>query len=292
MNPNFPLYIVSKGRAKTRLTSKALERMGVPYHIVVEEQEFDEYAAVIDPSKVLVLDKRYQVEYPTLDDEGDALGKGPGAGAARNFVWDHSIAQGAKWHWVMDDNIRDFYRLNNNQKVRVYDGAFFLCLEDFVQRYKNVAMAGPSYELLTKRKHRHPPMIMNTRIYSCNLIRNDVPYRWRGRYNEDTDLSLRMLKDGWCTIQFTAFLQDKCATQTVRGGCDTEFYQKEGTMPKSKMLVEMHPDVTELVWKFHRWHHKVDYRPFQGNLLIRRDDIEIPSAANEYGMVLVNMKEI
>jgi len=44
------------------------------------------------------------------------------------------------------------------------------------------------------------------------LIRNDVPYRWRGRYNEDTDLSLRMLKDRWCTIQFNAFLQGKAAT--------------------------------------------------------------------------------
>jgi len=28
------------------------------------------------------------------------------------------------------------------------------------------------------------------------LIRNDIPYRWRAKYNEDTDLSLRVLKDG------------------------------------------------------------------------------------------------
>jgi len=49
----------------------------------------------------------------------------------------------------------------------------------------------------------------------------------------------------------------------------------------------MHPDVSELVWKFGRWHHHVDYKPFKKNKLIRRDDIAIPSEPNEYGMRLI-----
>lgn len=32
------------------------------------------------------------------------------------------------------------------------------------------------------------------RAFPCILIQNDIPFRWRGRYNEDTDLSLRALK--------------------------------------------------------------------------------------------------
>jgi hypothetical protein len=60
MNPIFPLYIVSKGRWESRRTSRALELIGVPYSIVVEEQGFSEYASVIDKKKILVLDKRYQ----------------------------------------------------------------------------------------------------------------------------------------------------------------------------------------------------------------------------------------
>src|SRR5687768_9806532 len=43
----YPIYVISKGRADTRLTSKALERLGLPYRIVIEPQERDEYAAVI-----------------------------------------------------------------------------------------------------------------------------------------------------------------------------------------------------------------------------------------------------
>ena len=32
MNPKYPIYIVSKGRADSRLTSKALEKINCPYY--------------------------------------------------------------------------------------------------------------------------------------------------------------------------------------------------------------------------------------------------------------------
>ena len=53
MNGQFPIYIVSKGRYvhSRRLTARAFERMKVPYHIVVEEQEYEQYQAVTDPEE-------------------------------------------------------------------------------------------------------------------------------------------------------------------------------------------------------------------------------------------------
>ena len=45
-NPKYPIYIVSKTRWESRLTSKALEEMKVPYFIVVEEFQYQEYANV------------------------------------------------------------------------------------------------------------------------------------------------------------------------------------------------------------------------------------------------------
>lgn len=289
MNPQFPLYIVSKGRADSRLTSRALEKINVPYYIVIEQQEFELYSAVIDPKKILILDKQYQRDYDTFDKLGDSKSKGPGA--ARNFVWDHSLKNGFPWHWVMDDNIRHFSRLNQNLKVAISDGTIFRCMEDFCLRYTNIAMAGPNYEMFAPRKIIQPPFVANTRIYSCNLIRNDTPFRWRGRYNEDTDLSLRMLKAGWCTIQFNAFLQLKTTTQLIKGGNTEAFYSKEGTLPKSRMQVAMHPDVSKLTFKFNRWHHHVDYRPFRKNKLILKQGLEIPPGVENYGMVLKKLEE-
>lgn len=286
MNPQFPIYICSKGRAASRLTMRHLDAMAVPYLVIVEQQEFSDYAHVIAPEKLLILDPKYQDEYDSCDPAGDEQKLGKGPGPARNFAWDHSLGQGHAWHWIMDDNIAGFYRLNQNHKTAAGDGTIFRCMEDFCLRYKNVAMAGPAYELFTPRKKKHHPIILNTRIYSCNLIRNDVTFRWRGRYNEDTDLSLRMLKAHWCTIQFNAFLQKKIGTQRMTGGNMDEFYAKEGTLPKSQLLVKMHPDVAKVVWKFNRWHHLVDYRPFAGNKLLRRADVEVPDGINEYGLQL------
>jgi len=263
MNPQFPVYIVSKGRHDTRQTMRALDKMGVLYYVVVEAQELDLYASVIEREKLLVLDAQFQRDYDTCDDLGDSKSKGPGA--ARNFAWAHALAAGAAWHWVMDDNIARFITLRHNQKFVVTDGTLFRCMEDFCLRYTNVVMAGPNYHYFAKRKQKLPAFIWNTRIYSCNLIRNDLAFRWRGRYNEDTDLSLRILKAGSCTVQFNAFLQAKAPTQTVKGGCDRDFYSIEGTKPKSEMQVQLHPDVSRLVWKFNRWHHHVDYSRFRNN---------------------------
>lgn len=53
--PKYPIYVISKGRWESRLTSKALEQLHVPYHIVIEPQEYDNYAEVIAPEKIYVL---------------------------------------------------------------------------------------------------------------------------------------------------------------------------------------------------------------------------------------------
>ena len=287
MKPKHPIYIVSKGRWDSRLTAKSLERMNVPYYITVEEQEYDKYAEVIDSKKILILDKRYQEQYDTLDNLGTTKSKGPGA--ARNFCWEHSISIGATWHWVMDDNINGFVRLNNNERIRCDSGAIFRASEDFVERYENVGQAGFEYRFFAGGGRREKaPYRLNTRIYSVLLIRNDVPYRWRGRYNEDTILSLDMLKDGWATVLFQCFLQNKAATQTVKGGNTADFYAKEGTMPKSKMLVDTYPDVSKLVFRYGRWHHEVNYKPFLRNKLVPKQGLVIPQGINNYGMVLVD----
>jgi hypothetical protein len=287
MQPRYPVYIVSKGRWKTRLTSRALDAMGVAYKMIVEENQLLNYQAEIGRERCLVLPQKYLDEYDTCDDLGDSKSKGPGA--ARNFAWDHAIALGAERHWVMDDNLDAFHRLNRNMKRESDTPAVFAAMEDFVDRYENVPIAGPNYYNFVKATDGVPAFTLNTRIYSCLLIQNDAPYRWRGRYNEDTDLSLRVLKDGLCTIQFNAFLQGKVTTQRMKGGNTGEFYEQEGTKAKSEMLAALHPDVASVVWRFNRWHHHVNYKPFKKNRLKRRPDIDVPRGINNYGMELVDV---
>lgn len=247
--------------------------MSVPYHIVVEPQEYGLYASVIDPEKILTL------PFSNL---------GQGSIPARNWVWEHAISTGQEKHWILDDNIGSFRRLNRNLQVEVTSGTIFKVVEDFVGRYTNIALAGLQYDYFLPSKYKFPPLLFNTRIYSCILIRNDIPYRWRGMYNEDTDLSLRVLKDGWCTVLFNAFIQEKKETMGLTGGNTDELYQGDGRKQMAESLQQQHPDVVRVVWKWNRWQHAVNYRPFKRNLL-QRKNISFPPGVNNYGMKLVQI---
>lgn len=287
----YPIYVVSKNRPDHCTTSKYLCQMKVPHFVVVEPSDFAIYQERVanEFATIIEMDMMLKQEYDTFDDLGDTKGKGPGA--ARNFAWFHSIQNGHAWHWVMDDNANEgFHIFNDNKKRKCRTGAMFRACEDFVDRYDNIAIAGLNYTKFCQENSYHPAYVMNTRIYSFLLIRNDIPYYWRGRYNEDTDLSLRVLKDGWCTVQFNAFLAGKATTQKIKGGNTEEFYAKEGTLPKSQMLADMHPDVAKVTFKFSRWHHEVDYSGYKQELRFKDSHKEI-DGVNNYGMVTINTDE-
>lgn len=293
--PQYPIGIISKGRADSMITSRSLSKMKVPHYITVEPQDYDDYDKALDIFNIR--------EFVTLlvlpfSNHGD------GPGRARNWFWDYSQnVLHAEKHWVLDDNISDFYRLHKNKRIRVGSGAIFRAAEDFINRYENVPVSGFQYRFFIAPDSKYPAFVKNTRIYSCLLIDNSCEFKWRGRYNEDTDLSLRVLKAGLCTIQFNIFLQGKCATQTISGGNTEEFYHTEmleddtdikigkyhsaGTINKSQMLVDMHPDVATVVWRYGRWHHHVNYDSFKSTELIFKSDAVIPKGINNYGMKLI-----
>jgi len=259
----YPIYVISKGRVDTRLTVKALDLLSLPYHLVIEPQEEDAYRALGYGARLLIL------PFSNL---------GQGSIPARNFVWEHARAAGAARHWILDDNLDGFYRMHENRKWRVRDENPFSSIEDWVDRYVNVPMAGMQYQFFAPRREKHPPLRLNTRVYSCILLSNEQPepviedgWRWRGRYNEDTDLSLRILKAGYCTALFNHMLCQKMPTMQMSGGNTEELYRLSGTedgrLLMAQSLVDQHPDVASVTWKWNRYQHHVDYRPFCGNRL-------------------------
>ena len=155
-----------------------------------------------------------------------------------------------------------------------------------------MGVPGPDYCKFCFASEVYPPFLLNTRIYSCLLIDNSCEHRWRGRYNEDTDLSLRALKDGWCTILFQAFLCDKTTTMTDTGGNTEDLYEiDDGRLKMAESLVKQHPDVARVTQKWGRWQHHVDYRPFRHNKLKMKNNLIIKDRVNNYGMKLIQVDE-
>lgn len=279
--PRYPVYVISKGRADCCLTARTLVRDGVDFRLVVEPQEADAYAEHFGRERLEIL------PFSNL---------GLGSIPARNWVWEHAKASGAERHWILDDNIRGFYRRWKARKIPCDAGPAFRAAEDFTDRYENIAIAGLNYFMFSANRTKQPPFCLNVHVYSCLLIRNDLPHRWRGRYNEDTDLCLQVLSDGWCTVLFNAFLIWKMPTMTMKGGNTSELYKGDGRLKMARSLERRWPGVVETKRRFQRPQHVVkdSWRKFD-TPLIRRADVDFEALArapNEYGMKLRQLKEI
>ena len=269
MSLKYPIYIISKDRPKC-ITARALDKLSIDYRVVIEPHQYQEYLEHIPKNKIL------QLPFKNLNQ---------GSIPARNWVWEDSILKGHTKHWILDDNIEDFKRLNRNEKISVRCDATFRACEDFTDRFSNVGLSGMNYYSFCKATDKVPPYYTNTRIYSCILIRNNLPFRWRGLYNEDTDLSLRVLKSGECTILFNAFLCGKVTSMRMKGGNTNSLYDKtDNRLEFAQSLVDQHPDVTKITTKFGRWHHQVNYKPFK-NMKLHLIGNNPPNIINEYGMV-------
>ena len=89
-------------------------------------QEFDLYAQHID-------EKDSCLGYSNL---------GQGS-SARNFAGTF-YSKSTQRHWILDDNINGFVRLNKGLRGRG-TSVLFNAIEDFVDRYENIKMAGMNY---------------------------------------------------------------------------------------------------------------------------------------------------
>lgn len=277
--PRYPIYIPSKGRADIPTgtsTAMIFLKDEVPFKLVIEEADYDAYAARFGEQNLLVL------PFSNL---------GQGSIPARNWIKDHSIAAGAKRHWQFDDNIKAFRRAYKHQRIPIRSGVACRIIEDWSDRYTNVAISGFNYQCFVVRQAH--PLTVNCHVYSATLVLNDTPFYWRGRYNEDTDLCLQALAAGWCTALISAVMVDKVPTMKLGGGNTATLYQGDGRLKMARALERMWPGVVETKRRFNRPQHVVanSWKRFD-TPLIRRTDIEWPTGVDEYGMTLEPVKTV
>jgi hypothetical protein len=76
---------------------------------------------------------------------------------------------------------------------------------------------------------------------------------------------------------------------TMKGGNTDELYADDGRLKMAESLVEQHPDITQVGWRWNRHQHVVDYSFFKHpwrNKLRLKPGIVIPDGVNDYGMIL------
>lgn len=270
----YPIYVPSKGRWESGLTAKMLIKDKVPFRLVIEEQEREHYVNAFGEEHVLVL---------PFQNRGSVI-------PSRNWIKQHATEEGHERHWQLDDNIRAMRRRwKDGKRIRCPAGVALKVCEDFTDRYENIAVSGLNYTMFAIDGDKLPPFYLNARVYSCSLVLNSIPHQWRGTYNEDTDLCLQVLADGWCTVLINAFLAEKMRTMNMKGGNTTEIYQGDGRAKMARSLERVWPGVVETRRRFQRPQHVVKYawQRFDTPLKRRKDvDFSEFKRVDEYGLEL------
>lgn len=277
--PCYPVYIISKGRPDCCLTARCLIKYDVPFRLVVEPPDVELYAKEFGYERLLIL--------PFHD-------LGLGSIPARNFVWEHAKDMGAERHWILDDNIRAFFRRYKGIRCYCEPGLALRVAEDFTDRYENIGISGLNYYKFIPDHNKVKPFVLNCRVYSCILLLNSLTYRWRGRYNEDADLCLQILSSGeWCSVLLNTFLAEKQTTLKMKGGNTKELYQGDGRLRMARSLERMWPGVVETKRRFQRPQHVVkdSWKRFDTPLKLKPGIDLSQLEPNEYGMSLVQVAD-
>ena len=266
----YPIYVISKDRHDCCYTADFLIKDKVPFKLVIEPHQFDLY--------VKKYDKKYILCLPFKD-------LGLGSIPARNWVWDHAIETGAERHWILDDNIRYIMRTYKGKRIRCSSIPAFKSLEDFTDRYENIAISGLNYSMFVVGANK--PFYHNVHVYSFMCIKNNIKQRWRGRYNEDTDLCLQVLAGGLCTILLNVFCCYKITTGIMKGGNATSLYKGDGRLTMANSLKRLWPGVVSVNRRFQRPQHIIakTWAGFDTPLIKKKNIIILEK--NEYGLKLI-----
>lgn len=276
----YPIFIISYNRPNANArTITSLIRYGIKFNVVIHKEQLNAYKSYFKSPLVnwIMFDDEYKHKYETLSNVS-SYEKNAGSGAERNFAWDCAKNAGYTAYWNFDDNMGFMYqtgKITNSKKslerVLVKDRATFVKLfkkaEDFYDSYDNLFIMelGECNNFLSK----NIPTI-NRRCYSALLINTAIPTQWRGRYNEDTIMSIDCLINGFCTVQTPILLKIKQSTRDAKGGnhsigkgkddlknqvySDGIDYEFSSSL-KSQLLVAVYPQYCYLKYRVGRIHH-------------------------------------
>lgn len=177
-----PVYIPSKGRPECP-TAKLLAKEDIFFRIVVEpgaEEEAYREEGWHD-RRILVLPKRKQ-----------------GLPYSRAFIKSHSQKRGEAAHWQIDDDVQEFrMRPMGKPSFKVSCRTAMELVETFMDKYENVAVAGPNQNSWPPRGR----LFFNDLPVQAVLINNCVDSNYRRDFPlmSDFDFILQVLREGWCT---------------------------------------------------------------------------------------------
>jgi hypothetical protein len=227
---DFPVYIPSRKRSASITTSKLFKIDGILYKVVIEPQDESDYLKYFTKDELLVMDKNDQ-----------------GIGYVRNFIKQHSIANGDAFHWQFDDNIKNFALRIDDKNVKCSAISAIKQIEQVVAKYSNIGGAGMMHQAFAFAQKQD--IVVNRQVYTAMLLSNATKAQFRNGIIEDTDYNMQILTEGYCTLLFARVIMNKETTMKMTGGNTEISHAGNGRLVRSQALVDAWPMAFKIVHK-------------------------------------------
>eukprot|EP00759_Apiculatamorpha_spiralis_P035159 PhF_6_TR36127/c0_g1_i2/m.52438 len=225
-----PIFIPSKGRATANGTWTALQEVGLPYTVVVEPQDFDEYKqhhAHYRHASVVSLPKNDQgVQY------------------VRNYIL-YKLSPPVGWYWCIDDDVTVFYALSQQEsqqdelvRVNIKQALELASPADALTVAPNACLLGLEYlQFASMALNKGRPLYrlnsyanicccINRSRFPKALIVPDCDFTYRFPIREDYDMCLQIITNGGSVFRFRNVSFSAPGMGTKPGGM-TEYYRKK-----------------------------------------------------------------
>ena len=288
------IYIPSRGRYRTMSAHRHFHRYGVEnWYYVVEPFDYANYVnalneeGIAEPEKhVLMFDvDTYKTPYHEYrnpkgfryeDEFGWDPGMTTGPGPARNALIDFARERGESHCWMMDDDIQGFginafhiqkaVHARGEERLNIVE--IFELYERLLDKYENLGAAEMDKQGINMNHTKNFHFAVGTKTYTCIRINTALDVPWRGRWNDDVIYSLDYLWRGYVNLssKIISYLTPNTATQA--GGM-TEAFKKVGTIDKAGLPKKLFPAVSDVVFKYSREHHQIEYGKIEKELILK-----------------------
>jgi hypothetical protein len=247
----FPIFVPSKGRPNAALFSQ-LEASGLPYTAVVEPQEEGAYRRQHPNATLLILPQGNR-----------------GITFVRQFILEHARHQKLKRYWQIDDNIRQFLRVNEEGKQDKIPASVALRgIENQVRGiHGRVALAAADYVQFACFAAKKKPYSLNNRAYCCVLTdtHTDINYRNETETKEDVDFTVQHLTAGWQTLLSHRFAMAKPKMGANVAGGLSNAYKSGRHLVAAKCVHALWPKVSKLVTKPGGMDVRINWQSFRSS---------------------------
>lgn len=222
MKNKYHIYIPSKGRASHCITAMVLQKADLDFTIMVEPQDYKEYAKYYPAVNLHKLKKNDQ-----------------GLPYSRNSILKLSRSKGEFGHWQMDDDIRKFMVRKNAKNVMVEPSTSICEVERIFDSYDGLGVIAHRYTSFAFAQTTD--FTFNNNPCSSILLRNDLDAKWNKGTVDDADFALQVLAAGWSTLIANRQLIDTVPHNQQKGGLTDVSPNHDGRHARFLRLAEDWP---------------------------------------------------